>query len=220
MEEPKTVKEFQYLWRNRCRAHGHRYLSHMNCYRIEKEIPEKIGFLDIEASNLKANFGIVFSYCIKPLGSKNILHTAITREDVTKDLDKKVITQCIKDMRKFDRLVGYYSRDYRYDIPFLRTRAEYWDLDFPRYGEIIFDDAYDMVKSKLCLSSNRLNVACEALFGETLKTRIEAMYWVRALAGNKKALAYIVDHNKKDVIDLERVYTRLRKYCRRSSRSI
>jgi hypothetical protein len=44
--------------------HGHTFLAHPGCIQ-EKEL--LIGFLDIETSNLDADFGIILSYCISPL---------------------------------------------------------------------------------------------------------------------------------------------------------
>ena len=55
----------------RC-IHRHNGFDHPNCYDTEKGIIEKIGFLDIETSNLNADFGYVLSYCIKKLDGEII----------------------------------------------------------------------------------------------------------------------------------------------------
>ena len=213
-----TASELRKMINWRCK-HGHRGISHVNCWLREHDIEPEIGFLDIEASNLKANFGIVLSYCIKPAGSKKILHGVISKKDLKSgDMDKNLVKRCIEDMRKFDKIIGHYSS--RYDIPFLRTRALIHGIDFPKYGELQQDDVWSIARRTLCLHSNRQDVLAETILGKTVKTRIKNVYWVKALQGDQESLDYILDHNMKDVIDLEKNYNKLVKYIRKSGRSI
>lgn len=213
-----TKKEIENLYRWKCN-HGHNGIDHYNCWVRDSGQRENIGFLDIEASNLKANFGIILSYCIKPQGDNNILYGCITKEDLQADiLDKRIVKQCIDDMRKFTRVIGHYST--KFDIPYIRTRALYWKLDFPPYGELLHTDVYYMAKSKLCLSSNRQDVIAETIQQKNIKSRIDSRHWIHALMGDEKSLAYILDHNKRDVIQLEQNYNRLVKYGKRNNKSI
>lgn len=202
-------------WRCKHRETG---LSHYNCYLKEAKVSEKLGFIDIECSNLSADFGIVLSYAIADGSSNKIYKRCITKNELKTCLDKKVVESCIKDMSKFDRLVGYYSS--RFDIPFLRTRAIALGLDFPEVGFMYHNDLYFTVRNKLKLSRNRLDVACEALFGSTIKTKIKPTHWIRALMGEKEALKYILDHNVRDVKELKRLYFALLKYRRDTNTSI
>ena len=199
--------EIAWLNDNMCR-HGHTYLSHYSCFLEEKpDGPLDIhsGYLDIETSNLAANYGIVYCYCIKDEQSDKIYERTITaRELKSSTLDKEVIRQCIKDLENFDRVVTYYGT--KFDIPFLRTRAVHHGLQFPEYGELIHTDVYYMVRNKFRLNSNRLNVACECLLGHTDKTRINSDYWIRAMGGDKEALDYITEHCRYDVLDLEKLH--------------
>jgi len=205
------------LFKGRCK-HGHTYAEHPACWVKEKEEKIKIGYLDIETSNLKANFGIMLTYAIKERGSKKIYSGTITKKELEKGvLDKRLVKQCIEDMRKFDVVMGFYST--KFDIPFIRSRAMYWDLDFPLYGELQHKDVWYMVRAKMCLHSNRLESACKHL-GIEGKTHIESIYWIRALSGDKKSIDYILDHNKKDVIILEKLHDRVKDYVRDSTRSI
>jgi len=161
-----TKKEILKLFKWKC-SHGHSGLAHYNCYRREKDKPEKVGYLDIETSSLKANFGIMISYCIKPQGSRKILKGLITAKDMANgNMDKRIVAQCIDDMRKFDRIVGHYSS--RFDIPFIRTRAIIHKLKFPVYGEIVQTDTWRMARNLLALSSNRQDVVAEAILGNTV----------------------------------------------------
>lgn len=207
------------LFKWRCK-HGHNGISHYNCWIRESGHAEKVGFIDIETSNLAANFGIILSWAIKPAGKgKKIIYGVISKEDLTSgDLDKRVVADCINTMRKFNRLIGHYSS--RFDLPFIRTRALYWDLDFPGYGEIIQEDVWDIARRVLKLHSNRQDVVADTLLGGTRKTRFDAKHWIMALQGDSGALKYILDHNKKDVLDLEQNYNKLTPFVRKGRRSI
>jgi len=205
------------LFKGRCK-HGHTYAEHPACYVKEKQDTTKIGYIDIETSNLKANFGIMLSYAIKVRGEDTIYCSTITKKEIENGtLDKRLVKQCIEDMKKFDTVMGYYST--KFDIPFIRSRAMYWDIDFPIYGELNHKDVWYMVRAKMCLHSNRLESACKHL-GIQGKTHLDGLYWIKALSGDKESLDYILDHNKKDVIILEELHNRIKEFVRDSTRSI
>jgi len=200
-----------------CR-HRHRYTEHPNCFITEQGYHTKIGYIDIETSNLKANFGIMLSYCIKDGDSNNILSGVITKKELMDGtLDKRLVQDCINDMFKFDKLIGYYST--KFDIPFIRTRALDWGIEFPEYDTLNHKDVYYMVRAKLSLHRNRLENACE-IMGITGKNHIKREYWVKALTGDKKSLDYILDHNERDVVILEKLYNKMKKYVKDTNRSI
>ena len=187
-------------------VHGHTGLVHYNCWRVAQGQPERVGFLDIETSNLDADFGIIFSWCIMD-DHGNLQHDCITKKDLHRGLlDKRVVTSCLAKMRSFDRLVGHYSE--RFDFPYIRSRALYWGLDalIPHYGDIKQTDTWRMAKNLLKISSNRQENIARLLLGpdggEPLKTRIDSRHWLSALQGDKKALNYILDHNIRDVQEL------------------
>jgi uncharacterized protein YprB with RNaseH-like and TPR domain len=200
-------KEIVQLAKWRC-VHGESGLSHYNCFlREHPDVQEKTGFLDIETSNLHATFGIILSYSIKERGVDNIYSRVITAHELRTCLDKNVVMQCVRDMQKFDRVITFYGT--RFDLPFIRTRALALGIDFPEYGQLYHKDIYYIARNKLRLHSNRLDAVCRALFGDTTKTRIEPQHWIQALMGKKEALDYILEHNRQDVIELERVYDTL-----------
>lgn len=218
MKAAEFKREMVKLARFRCK-HGHNALSHYNCYRKEKEEGERIGYTDIECSNLKANFGIMLTYAHKVRDKNKIYKGMITKDELENGmLDKRLVRDCIADMRKFDRIIGHYSSGY--DIPFIRTRALYWGLDFPEYGELLHTDVYYLARKVLCLHSNRQDVIAETILGETQKTRLNSRHWIMALQGNKKALKYVMEHNIADVVDLERNHKKLEVYAAKSNRSI
>ena len=212
-------KEITWLGKNRCK-HSHTYLEHYACFLEEHGEDVKIGFFDIETSNLKADYGLMLCYCILDSSTGDILESCITKEDLRTEniLDKRVVKNCIDDLRKFDKIVGHYSTNF--DIPYTRARAEFWNIPFLEYGELYHRDTYYMARRLLAISSRRLGNVCNHLFGETNKTRIDSRHWILALQGDKNALDYIVDHCRKDVIDLQRVYRRLEVYTKDTDKSI
>lgn len=201
----------------RCK-HGETGLSHYRCWLKEHPDAERIGFWDIETTNLKANYGIMLCYAIADANSDKVYTGCITKGQLKTCLDEKIVKDCIRDLRKFDRVIGYYSS--RFDGPFLRTRALSLGVDFPEYGELLHNDLYYVVRNKLSLHSNRLEHACKALFGQTEKTKIEPNYWVKALMGDAESLAYIHDHCIHDVLELKKLYNRLHVFQKGASTSL
>lgn len=212
------------IWRytHHCKDHGHNFLEHPQCLFREGRRNERIGFLDIETTNLKGDFGIVLSWCIKPSDSDKMLESVITKKDLESakagDEDKKVVRACLEALPEFDKVVGYYSK--RFDVPFLRTRALSMNLEFPTYGTLNHVDLYDTIKRRFKMSSNRLEQACRVLLGKSDKTKIEYKYWRAAGRGEANALRYVLDHNRKDVLDLEKLYNKTIEFTRKNDTSI
>jgi uncharacterized protein YprB with RNaseH-like and TPR domain len=202
--------ELQKLLTKSCR-HRHAYIDHLSCFVQEIDVPERIGHLDIETTSLVADFGFILTYCIKVDGEETIYSGSITRDEINGakagDEDKEVVRKLLADMSKFDRLTGFYSK--RFDIPFIRTRAISMGLPFPEWGTIKHTDVYDLVKKKFKLTSSRLENVCRVLLGKTDKTRVDGKYWRAAARGDSKSLEYIMDHNIRDVVDLEKVYRKV-----------
>lgn len=215
--------ELLYLATHRCR-HGHRYLNHYACFQTEQHPQPKLGFFDIETFGLDAAFGIAMSYSIKPLGEDDILGDVMTLADIRRsragDEDRRLVTACIRDMQKFDTLVTHYGNDWRFDVPFIRTRAVSMGIPFPYYGTIRQLDTYPVLKSKFRLPSNRQEAACRTLLGATEKNHIDGHVWRAAMRGDPKALSYVADHNRRDVRDLERLYLTIEAYSGRRPASL
>jgi len=204
----------------RCK-HRHTLLDHPQCYT---PVPERVGFFDIETTAFDAGFGIMLSYAIKVGGEKTILTNCITKRDIDHakagDEDARIVAACIEDLKTFDRVVTHYGSDYRFDLPFIRTRAVSLNLDFPFYGSIKSDDTYSLLKRKFKLPRNRLETACRILLGTTEKNHIDPKIWRAAGRGNPKALSYVLDHNRRDVRDLEKIYEKIKNFVRATDTSI
>lgn len=199
--------------------HSHNYLAHPQCY---KGVQEKIGIWDIETSNLDADYGFILTWCIKPLGEDVIISDTITKEDIKKgtkgDEDRRVVGTLIDAIKGFDKVVGYYSK--RFDAPYARARAMHMGIDFPLYGTIKHIDVYDAVKGKFRISRKRQEVACRFLLGHTEKTHVDGAIWRRAARGHAPSIAEVLDHNQRDVRDLEQLYKEVMQFSRRNDTSI
>lgn len=203
--------------------HGHSYLEHSSC--LEKVIGhvERTGFLDIETSNFSASFGIVVTWCIKEKGGE-IFEGYLEDKDF-KDpngyYDKRIMKLCAETMKTFDRLVVYWGRDRRFDIPFLRTRAVGMGIEFPLYQENIVNDAYDIVKNKFKFGRNSLHAACTHLGIESKDTPMSPDMWIKAVAGrDKESIQYILQHCREDVISTEKLWDRISNFANTPKTSI
>jgi len=170
-----------------------------------KELREdRIGYLDIEASQLKADFGIVYSWVIKKQGENKYLSSIIKREEILNGtLDKRVCQELVKALKEFTLIYSFYGTFF--DIPFLRTRCLMNKVEFIPRGEIEHRDVYFLARRCLRLHSNRLESVCDALDIKG-KTRLEGRYWILANSGNVEALKYIFEHNIADTQILEKVH--------------
>ena len=198
----------------RCR-HNHTAMTHPECFIKRLGVPKedyfdglKVGFLDIESSNLKANFGVIFSWYIKPEFSNKYDKYVLSREEILSgEYDKNSMGHLCACLGEYDMIVTYYGK--RFDAPFVRTKSLKHGHEFPVANEIIHLDMYDVVKRKLCFHSNRLVVACE-YFGIKGKTPIDWHYWTRAMSGDEASLSKIAEHNQGDVDILEMLYHKLK----------
>ena len=212
-----SKKELVWLGSHTCR-HGHTYLEHYNCYLQEKpSMEEKIGFLDIETFGLDADFAVMLTWCLKERGGEIAFDTIKGRdfEEHRKaktlfNVDKRITKNLIEEMLKYDRLVTHYGR--KFDIKFIRTRAILDGLDFPHFGTIVNDDTYYMSKNKLKIHSNRLDTVVRVCEGKSGKTHLDGNIWIPAVMGDAEAILYILEHNKIDVIELEKAWEKLRIY--------
>jgi len=201
-----TLKKKEIVWlaNHTCNKHHVDYLSHYNCYLREQQSPEKVGYLDIECTNLNADFGFILCYCIKESGSDKIHEGCITKEDAQKDLDKVLLRKLMKDLKYFDRTIGFYSS--RFDIPFIKTRCFMQGVDFPPFGSRFHKDLYFAARRNIKASSRGLENLGRIMLGKSSKTRIENKHWIHASQGQKKSLDYVLDHCRKDVLDTEKIH--------------
>jgi uncharacterized protein YprB with RNaseH-like and TPR domain len=198
--------------------HGHTYIAHPNCYLKEQGKEKKIGYLDIESGGLQANFDYMLTWCIKTRDKNEFKTGCISALDIQNyTFDKRILKELIAALKEYDVILTYYGT--KFDVPFIRTRAMMNKLNFLEFGALQHKDCYYMVKMKMRLHRNSLDSACAAL-GIKGKNHIKGNFWMRAKLGDPIALAYVLDHNKKDCDILEQLHKRLENYVKDSSKSI
>lgn len=162
----------------------------------------KVAYFDIETTNLDANMAVMITACIKPQGGKTIQFY----KGRTGSNDKELVKAVRDELEKYDIIVGYYHLGF--DIPFINSRLLYWNLK-PLEKKLQID-VYRIAKKTFKLTSRRLAAVTEFLKIRG-KTRIDFEEWLKAaLDGDKKSIAYILEHNVADVEILERLLERLK----------
>lgn len=220
----------------RC-SHNHTIEEHPDCFVTGKVIDNRkelevlkpwyqeegyrIGYIDIETDGLDTDFATMLTWCIKEKDGR-VAYGVITKQELFDEIyDKRLISDLLLEMKKYKILVGYYSGDYRFDIPFIRTKALHYGLEFPGYklekkknGGTKFVpsamqwDLYPVVKAKLNLRRNSLDAACDYL-GIEGKTPISRNDWRKAKYGNPDSLQVVLSHNIGDVIITEELHNKL-----------
>lgn len=233
------LKKDQINWLNnhKCR-HNHTYLEHYNCFIDEvcdgndewdmsAPIPDKVGYFDIETTDFNANVGMMMCYCILDPETEVIherlidgVHNMDDYRKFVQYMDRDVIEQLMEDLRKFDRVVTYYGSGF--DIPFARTRALHWRMEFPEFQELVHTDVFYMVRSKLKITKKSLEGACRIVLGDemTNKTHYNPVLWRRAGMGDPASLEKILDHCRWDVVDLRSLHEKMSPYVGRRRTSV
>lgn len=219
------LKKDEIIWLNNhtCSAHRHRYLDHYACYLKEQPDKRRTAILDIETSNLKADYGIVLTWCLLPLDTDTVIKGIITPADIAKGgkdgtEDRRIVKDCIAACLGFDKLITYYGK--RFDVPYLRARSMHMREKFPYFGSIHHVDVYDIVKHRFCMSRKSQEVACRFLLNHTDKTHFDGSIWREAARGKASALKQVLDHNIYDVQDLKKLYLAVVDFSRRNDTSL
>lgn len=185
-------------------------------YERRRETTEKqlrIGYLDIEATNLSADFGVMLCWYIKVAGKNKYYHGLITEKELHKRIfDKRIVSDLLDAFVHFDVLYGHYASDRRFDLPYIRTRALMHGLGDKLarvQDERFIRDTWLIARTKLKLSSNRLDRLQKVLGVKAEKTPLEPATWIDAMYGDPKALKYVDRHCKADVDVLEQVHRKL-----------
>ena len=216
-----TKAQIEWLNEHYCK-HGHTYLHDYSCLLSESPADspfhEKVGYLDIESTGLKGNWDFMLAYCLKAQGGE-ILGRHLTQQEITHyKFDKDLTKELISNVNKFDRVITYYGT--KFDIPFIKTRAEKWGLNFPSYRDLWATDVYYIAKANLLLHSTRLMHVCDLLGIPSKGHKLDPDIWQKAQSGHVPSLEWIFQHCSEDVISLEMAHERLKKYTLPAKRSI
>lgn len=175
----------------------------------------RIVFFDIESTNLKGNFGYCLCFGWKRLGGKTkVLKITDYSQHAKNPTNDAPLMRDVHNIltNEADIVVTYYGKEF--DRKFLNTRMLLAGLPPlpPLSSEHI--DLYFTCRGNLLLHSNRLAVVAETLGCPMRKTPLTGPIWVRATAGDKRAIKYIVKHCARDVDVLEWCYMKLRPFVR------
>lgn len=166
--------------------------------------------MDLETTNLSADFGVLLCAAIKPAG-RNV---RIFRADVypawkkRRSDDREVLADIVAELDRFD--IWIIHNGARFDVPFLRTRLLKHGLA-PLPSKKLIDPVL-LARNKLRMSYNGLDQIANHL-GVNRKTEVKPDMWLRAsLDGDREAMDYIVRHCVNDVLTLEDVAGALKVY--------
>jgi len=163
-----------------------------------------VGF-DLETTNLKADFSVILSACIKPFGKNVIVFRAdeynLDWKDGDRKNDKAITRAIVKELSKHAVIMGHYMT--RFDIPYLNAKAVKYRL--PSLPNLFVLDTYNLAKRNINITRRRLDSLAGYFFGGK-KTVVEGELWMKAaMDGDLAALDRIVSHNIQDVVLLERL---------------
>jgi uncharacterized protein YprB with RNaseH-like and TPR domain len=179
---------------------------------------KKIAYLDIETSNLDADWGFMLTWAIKYRGNPKVVTDSINKHDINDLLfDRRITESLVKELRNVDIAVTYYGT--KFDVKFIRSRAMYYGLDFPEFGSMYHWDLYYKSKYELKLARYSLGKVTQFL-GIQGKTPLDPEVLWRARYGDPKALIKILEHNIKDVEITEKLHEKLWRHCQWIRKSI
>jgi len=181
---------------------------------IFAEQSDRIGVFDIEVhSGFYANRGFMLSYSIKE-HNKQIYHTGLINPKHIRQghYDKFLCESLVKDIIKFDVIVGFYSGDRKFDLPYARTRCAKNGIAFPFYNTIKQIDLHKTIKYKFKLDHNTLNEACK-IFGIKGKTKVDFQDWQKFVyQGNRQMGASILKYNMNDTKITDELFSAVKNY--------
>ncbi|MFN7834855.1 MAG: ribonuclease H-like domain-containing protein [Burkholderiaceae bacterium] len=171
---------------------------------------KKVGFLDIETTNLNASMGRVMVVGVKGLHDSKV--TIYKQTDIegwnatpaTILQDKKLLQKALPHLEEFDEIVTWYGL--KFDVPFLNTRLLINQLPvIPPQRHL---DLCRVSQKKLKFQSNRLGAVLEDL-GMLPKTSEPKKVWQLAQIGHAASINKLAAYCENDVLRLEDVYHRL-----------
>lgn len=168
----------------------------------------KIIAWDLETTNLNANFGYLLCGGWKVLGEKkahviDITQTKNFKKDCTND--KELCKRLYDVLSEADMWITWFGC--YFDVPYLNSRLLRHDL--PPLPPVPHLDGWKVARYKLKLNSNRLQ-SVTSFLGLDDKTPLDGPTWVRAMAGHRKSIRYVVEHCRQDCEVLEQVYQKLK----------
>ncbi|MDE2098147.1 MAG: ribonuclease H-like domain-containing protein [Patescibacteria group bacterium] len=171
--------------------------------------PARVLFWDLETTSLKADFGFVLAAGFKFLGEKKVTVLSIGdfHSGNFRAREKALVQKFVDVLSSADISVTHNGQ--RYDHPWINAKCLEHGIPLP--PPIPQVDTLQIARKHLkAVSRKRLDTLSYYLGTSEEKTPVEGKIWVDAAIGDRKALKYIIDHCRADVLVLEEVYLRLR----------
>lgn len=167
-----------------------------------------IAFVDIEASNLKADFGTVVVVSIKPYGEKPKTFSAKPGRD------KALMKAVAAELAKYPVWVTFYGK--MFDVPFMNSRLLVNGLPpLPKHHHI---DMYWVVKLQTALSRRNQAHLLEWLEAPSKKMSVSPNVWASMPANPDASLKTLRERCESDVIGLEAMYEKTKHLVREIAR--
>jgi uncharacterized protein YprB with RNaseH-like and TPR domain len=178
---------------------------------------ETLAVFDIETSDLAANRGFMMSWSVRYLDGREV-HDCITKKEIFDGVfDRRIVNSLVEELKKIDVIIGYYSSGF--DLPFLRTRAMHWDIEFFSPNVLRTIDLYFVVKFKMKLTRNSLDAATHFL-GIDGKTHLDINVWLKASYGDAESLREVLMHNIADTEITLNLYNKLKDLVKFTKKTI
>ena len=121
--------------------------------------------------------------------------------------DRAMLKKFVPILESADEVVAHFGD--KFDLPWIRARAAYHGIAVSPFIKSI--DTKAQSARKFYFNSNRLDYLAQFL-GLGKKIETDFKLWKDVVAGNRKALAKMVEYCKHDVALLEEVFLRLEDY--------
>lgn len=146
----------------------------------------------------------VICVCYKWEGKKKVYSLRWKNGD-----DKAMLKKFLSIAKEADELVAHNGN--RFDMPWFQGRCLKHGLEpYPLFKTV---DTLSISRRKFNLNSHRLDYLAKFLFDEG-KIKTDFDLWKDVCDGVKKALDKMVRYCKRDVVLLEKVWNRLKDYCK------
>ena len=158
---------------------------------------------DIETSNLRADFSVTLTACIKPFGKEPVSFRAdyYPTWQKNRDDDSLIIKDIAEELARHAIVVTHYGTGF--DVPFLRAKMVKYRL--PPLPPMFAVDSYSIAKVNFAVGSRRLENLAN-FFDLGKKSPVEGSLWMKAAyGGDTKAMDAIMEHNIQDVCLLEKL---------------
>src|SRR3990167_4063582 len=159
----------------------------------------KVLIWDIESTNLSATFGTILCVGYKWLGNPKVYVPTILDYSKKGMLDDKGL---VKEFARVYETSDYTCAHYgsRFDLPMINTKLVKHGL--PPLSPKPLLDTWKVARRHLKMHSNRLAALAEYLGCAHSKSPINFDDWLKAAAGNKRALKAVTEHCRLDVLVL------------------